>query len=325
MADRAAFACPADHYINRELLGFELNARMLEDASDQGHGWLQRLKLLAVFSASLDEFFEIRVARLQQQVYAALEPQDHGADGMAPTEQLAAIDRRVHALVAQQYRILRERVFPGLAAVGIERARYEDLTEPERRHVETLFRATIYPVLTPLIVDPGHPFPRVQSKSLNIGLVVERSGRTTTHRNVAVVQVPSDLDRVVVVSARGEGRVRFMLLEDVIARHLHALFGGLRISSHTVFRVTRNADFMIDEDGAVLDNIGESLRQRLHSDPVRLEISADVDGLLCHRLVQAHDLESRDVYRVEGPLDLTFLIALRVAPRRRMSSTTRAR
>ena len=295
MADRAPFAYPADHYIKRELLGFELNARMLEDASDQSHGWLQRLKLLAVFSASLDEFFEIRVAGLQQQVYAALEPQDHEADGMATAEQLAAIDRRVHALVAQQYRILRENVFPGLAAVGIERARYEDLTEPERRRVETLFRATIYPVLTPLIVDPGHPFPRVHSKSLNIGLEVERSGRTTTHRNVAVVQLPSDLDRVVVVSARGEGRVRFMLLEDVIARHLHELFGGLRIASHTVFRVTRNADFMT-----------------LRSDPVRLEISADADGLLCHRLVQAHDLESRDVYRVDGPLDVTFLIALRV-------------
>ena len=299
MSETAAFACPADHYINRELLGFELNARILEDASDQGPGWLQRLKLLAGFSARLDEFFELRVAGLQQ------------ADGMAPAEQLAAIDRRVHPLVAQQYRILRESVFPGLAAVGIERARYEELTEPERRHVETLFRATVYPVLTPLIVDPRHPFPRVHSKSLNIGLVVERSGRTTTHRNVAVVQVPSDFDRVVVVSARGEGRVRFILLEDVIARHLHELFGGLRLASHTVFRVTRNADFMIDEDDAGLETIDESLRQRLRSDPVRLEISADVDGLLCHRLVQAHDLESRDVYRVDGPLDLTFLIALR--------------
>jgi polyphosphate kinase len=271
MADRAAFACPADHYIKRELLGFELDARMLEDASDQSHGWLQRLKLLAAFSASLDEFFE-----------------------MAPAEQLAVIDRWVPALVAQQYRILRESVFPGLAAVGIVRARYEDLSEPERRNVETLFRASIYPVLTPLIVDPGHPFPRVQSKSLNIGLVVERSGRTATHRNVAVVQVPSDLDRVVVVSARGEDRVRFMLLEDVITRHLHELFGGLRIASHTVFRVTRNAEFMT-----------------LRSDPVRIETLADVDGPLCRRLVQAHDLESRDVYRVDGPLDLTFLIALR--------------
>ena len=283
VADPAAFACPADHYINRELVGFELNARMLEDASDQAHGWLQRLKLLAVFSASLDEFFE-----------------------MAPAEQLAGIDRSVDALVAQQYHILRESVFPGLAAAGIERARYEDLTEPERRHVETLFRASIYPVLTPLIVDPAHPFPRVQSKNLNIGLVVERRSRIATHRNVAVVQVPSDLDRVVVVSARGEGRVRFMLLEDVITRHLHELFGSLRIASHTVFRVTRNADFMT-----------------LRSDAVRLEISADVDGLLCNRLVQAHDLESRDVYRVDGPLDLTFLTALRVDTTN--EGTTRAR
>ncbi len=283
VADPAAFACPADHYINRELVGFELNARMLEDASDQGHGWLRRLKLLAVFSASLDEFFE-----------------------MAPAEQLAGIDRSVDALVAQQYHILRESVFPGLAAVGIERARYENLTEPERRHVETLFRASIYPVLTPLIVDPAHPFPRVQSKNLNIGLMVERSSRIATHRNVAVVQVPSDLDRVVVVSARGEGRVRFMLLEDVITRHLHELFGSLRIASHTVFRVTRNADFMT-----------------LRSDAVRLEISADVDGLLCNRLVRAHDLESRDVYRVDGPLDLTFLTALRVDTTN--EGTTRAR
>ena len=313
MPDRVPPAFPPDHYLNRELSWLEFNARVLEEAADPSNPWLERLKFLAIFSSNLDEFFEIRVAGLQQQVYAGVEPQDYGADGMAPAEQLAAIDRRARELVAEQYRILNDEVLPGLAAGGVERVRLDDLTEAERRHVDTLFRASIAPVLTPLAIDPGHPFPHVHNKSLNIALVIERrNGGSKPRRHFAVVQVPAVLDRVVIVSTHGEGRVRFVLLEDIIARHLGELFGGLRVVSHTVFRVARNTDLTIEEEDAedLLEMIEESLRQRRRSDPVRLEISADADQAFVEMLTEAHDLDARDVYRVPGPIDLTALAAL---------------
>ncbi len=312
MPDRVPPAFPPDHYLNRELSWLEFNARVLEEAADPSNPWLERLKFLAIFSSNLDEFFEIRVAGLQQQVYAGVEPQDYGADGMAPAEQLAAIDRRTHELVAEQYRILNDEVLPGLATGGVQRVRLEDLTDAERRHVDTLFRASIAPVLTPLAIDPGHPFPHVHNKSLNIALVVERKNGGHKRRHFAVVQVPAVLDRVVIVSTHGEGRVRFVLLEDIIARHLGELFGGLRVVSHTVFRVTRNTDLTIEEEDAedLLEMIEESLRQRRRSDPVRLEISSDADETFVGMLTEAHDLEARDVYRVPGPVDVTALMAL---------------
>jgi len=312
VSERALPAYPPDHYFNRELSWLEFNGRVLEEAADRSNPLLERLKFLAIFSSNLDEFFEIRVAGLQQQVYAGVAPQDYGADGLAPAEQLAAIDRRVHELVAAQYRILGTDVLSGLAAGGIERVRFDELTDTERRHVNALFRVSIYPVLTPLAIDPGHPFPHVHNKSLNIGLVVDRKSGSQPRRHFAVVQVPAVLDRVVVVSTHGEGRVRFILLEDIIARHLRELFGGLRVVSHTVFRVTRNTDLTIEEDDAedLLETIEESLRQRMRSDPVRLEISADADETLSGMLVQAHDLEPRDVYRLDGPIDLTALMTL---------------
>jgi len=312
VTERAVPAYPPDHYLNRELSWLEFNARVLDEAADATNPWLERLKFLAIFSSNLDEFFEIRVAGLQQQVYAGVEPQDYGADGLAPAEQLAAIERRVHELVAEQYRILGTDVLPGLAAGGVERVRFDDLSDAERRHVNTLFRASIFPVLTPLAIDPGHPFPHVHNKSLNIALVVERKNGGQPRRHFAVVQVPAVLDRVVVVSTPGADRVRFILLEDIIARHLRELFGGLRVISHTVFRVTRNTDLTIQEEDAedLLETIEESLRQRMRSDPVRLEISADADDVFTGLLTDAHDLEPRDVYRVAGPIDLTVLMAL---------------
>jgi polyphosphate kinase len=312
VVDRGAPAFPPDHYLNRELSWLEFNARVLEEAADPANPWLERLKFLAIFSSNLDEFFEIRVAGLQQQVYAGVAPQDFGADGMAPAEQLAAIDKRAHDLVAEQYRILKDEVFPGLAAGGVERVRFDDLTGAERKHVESLFRASIYPVLTPLAIDPGHPFPHVHNKSLNIALVVERKNGGQPRRHFAVVQVPAVLDRVVIVSPRSEPRLRFILLEDIIAQHLGELFGGLRVVRHTVFRVTRNTDLTLEEEDAedLLEMIEESLRQRMRSDPVRLEISAEADDAFAEMLTRAHDLEPRDVYRVDGPVDLTALLAL---------------
>jgi polyphosphate kinase len=238
-----------EHYLNRELSWLEFNSRVLEEASDPSNPTLERIKFLSIVSSNLDEFFEIRVAGLQEQLYAGLEPQDFPADGLAPTEQLTRIDQRVHQLVGDQYRLLHSELIGDLQKSGIEWVQLGDLSRSERAYVDALFANSVYPVLTPLAIDPGHPFPHVHNKSLNIALLVERKHANQLQELFAVVQVPAVLDRVVMLPG-GPDRVRFLLLEDVIAAHLGTLFGGFRVLGHTVFRVTRNTDLTIDEDDA---------------------------------------------------------------------------
>jgi polyphosphate kinase len=302
-------AFPPDHYLNRELSWLEFNARVLEEAADATTPLLERLKFAAIFSANLDEFFEVRVAGLQQQLYAGIEPQDYGADGLDPAQQLTQIATRVHALVAEQHRLLDTEIMPGLAAAGIERVALDRLDVAERDYLDKLFAREIYPVLTPLAIDPGHPFPHVHNKSLNIVLLVENaeSGRQL----FAVVQVPALLDRVVALPGSAE-RVRFVLLEEIIAAHLGDLFGGFRVLAHTVFRVTRNTDLVINEDEAedLLQTIEDTLRQRILGEAVRLEILASGDPRFAQMLMGALDVRESDVYRVNGPVDLTALMAL---------------
>jgi polyphosphate kinase len=309
MAKVAAPAFPPDHYINRELSWLEFNSRVLEEASDPSNPLLERLKFIAIFSSNLDEFFEVRVAGLQQQLYAGIEPQDYAADGLDPGQQLSRIEARVHELVGAQDRALHEGIVPGLAAAGIEWVRFEQLSAADHAHVDKLFANSIYPVLTPLAIDPGHPFPHVHNKSLNVALLVES---VESHQQLfGVVQVPALLDRVVTLPAPA-GRVRFVLLEEIIADHLGDLFGGFRVLDHTCFRVTRNTDLAINEDEAedLLQTIEDTLRQRIRGDAVRLEILASGHARFVEMLTSALDLEERDVYRVGGPVDLTALMAL---------------
>ncbi|MDH3290424.1 MAG: polyphosphate kinase 1 [Gemmatimonadota bacterium] len=300
----------SEHYLNRELSWLQFNSRVLEEARDDTNPLLERLKFLAISGSNLDEFFEVRVAGLQEQVYAGVEPQDYGADGLGPAEQLDAVHPRIQALVAEQYRILRHDIMPALAEAGIVRMQYADLSAEERSRVDRLFRTSIFPVLTPLAIDPGHPFPHVHHKSLNLALLIRPDERD--HEPIfAVVQVPSVLDRIVTVS-RDDTRLRFLLLEDLIVEHAQALFGGLTVEATTVFRVTRNTDLMVQEDEAddLLEAIEASLRQRLRSDPVRLEIAADATDAFVEMLSASLDIEVRDVYRLDGPIDLSALMAI---------------
>jgi polyphosphate kinase len=302
---------PQENYLNRELSWLEFNARVLEEAQDPTNPTLERIKFLSIVSSNLDEFFEVRVAGLQEQLYAGLEPQDFPADGLAPAEQLARIDQRAHRMVGDQYRLLHEELIGQLQQSGIEWVRLPHLTPAERRYVDSLFSSSIYPVLTPLAIDPGHPFPHVHGKSLNIALLVERQHANQLQELFAVVQVPAVLDRVVILPGDSD-QVRFVLLEDIIAAHLETLFGGFRVLAHTVFRVTRNTDLAFDEDDAedLLQTIEENLRQRMRGDAVRLEISETADERFVQMLVNALDLHDRDVYRVAGPVDLTGFMAL---------------
>jgi polyphosphate kinase len=304
-------AFPPDHYFNRELSWLEFNARVLEEAADKTNPPLERLKFAAIFNSNLDEFFEVRVAGLQQQLYAGIEPQDYGADGLDPAEQLSRIEVRVHALVAEMHRLLDAEIMPGLAAAGIQRVALDSLEPAERDYLDKLFAREIYPVLTPLAIDPGHPFPHVHNKSLNIVLLVENL--ESSQQLFAVVQVPALLDRVVALPGTETGeRLRFVLLEEIIAAHLGDLFGGFRVLAHTVFRVTRNTDLAINEDDAedLLQTIEETLRQRILGDAVRLEILASGDARFAQMLMGALDLRESDVYRVNGPVDVTALLAL---------------
>jgi polyphosphate kinase len=300
-----------EHYLNRELSWLEFNARVLEEAADPTNPWLERMKFLSIVSSNLDEFFEVRVAGLQQQLYAGLEPQDFAADGLAPAAQLSTIADRAHELVGEQYRLLHEELIGGLKTNGIEWVRLGELSETERAYVDALFVNNVYPVLTPLAIDPGHPFPHVHNKSLNIALLIEGERANQLQEFFAVVQVPAVLDRVVLLPGTAD-HVRFVLLEDVIAAHLGTLFGGFRVVKSTVFRVTRNTDLAIDEDDAedLLQTIEETLRLRMRGDAVRLEISDAADEQFVQLLVDAHDLDPRDVYRVAGPVDLTVWMAL---------------
>jgi polyphosphate kinase len=309
MAQAYVPALTPDHYLNRELSWLEFNARVLEEAADASNPLLERLKFLAIFSSNLDEFYEVRVAGLQQQLYAGIEPQDYAADGMDPAQQLAAIDKRVRELVTQQDRLWHEDVMPALAAQGIQWVRYAQLTDAEQQHVGEQFRTGILPVLTPLAIDPGHPFPFVHTKSLNVALLVESAD--SGQQLFAVVQVPAVLDRVVLLP-RTDERVRFVLLEEILAAHLADLFGGFTVVNHTFFRVTRNGDLTIDEDEAedLLETIEETLRQRMRGEAVRLEILAGGDERFAQMLMGALGLGERDVFRVAGPVDLTALMAL---------------
>lgn len=311
MLQKASTAFSAEHYINRELSWLEFNARVLEEARDPTNPLLERVKFLAIFSSNLDEFFEVRVAGLKQQLTVGLEPQDYGADGLDPEEQLAAIDVRVHELVTDQSRALREEVLPGLASNGVEMLKYESLSGTDREFADRFFDDNVYPVLTPLAIDPGHPFPHVHNKSLNVALLIERTQDGNLQQLFAVVQVPAVLDRFVVLPKTDE-RLRFLLLEDLIGAHLPDLFSGFRVISQTVFRVTRNTDQEINEDDAedLLQSIEETLRQRLRGEVVRLEISVDADERFVHMLSEALSIGARDVYRIDGPIDMTSFWAL---------------
>ncbi|WP_240911324.1 polyphosphate kinase 1 [Paludisphaera soli] len=298
-------------FINRELSWLEFNERVLEEARDRSNPLLDRLKFLAICSSNLDEFFEVRVAGLQAQLYESLEPQDPPPDGMGPLAQLLEISKRAHDFVARLYEVWLNEVRPELEGHGIRICTPAELTEAHNAFLDDYFTNQVYPVLTPLAIDPAHPFPHVHNKSLNLLLRVEslnQHGRLL----YAVLQVPSVISRLVPLPDEPGGGKRFVLLEDVIGPRLDALFGGYRTVERVAFRATRNSDLSIQENevkSSLLSTIEETLRQRKWGAPVRLEISERADSDFLAQLLagSALELEERDVYKVPGPVDLTVL------------------
>jgi len=294
-------------FINRELSWLAFNERVLEEASDPLVPALERLKFLAIFSSNLDEFFMIRVAGLKQQLSGHVE--EGGADAMTPGEQLSAISTRVHEMVARQYRLLLNDVLPNLDRAGVKLLGTSQLSSEANHFVADYFAREVFPVLTPIALDPGHPFPHLRNKSLNLAVRFAPASPGARLR-YGVVPVPSVLPRLVEVP--DSGRRNYVLLEDVIAQYVSQLFPGMPTEGCWAFRVTRNWDLSIDEEEAedLLVTIEREVRRRDRGGAVRLEIAGKAEPPLSDYLVRALKLGPNDVYRIEGPLNIPDLLPL---------------
>ncbi len=304
-------------FINRELSWLEFNERVLGEARDATLPPYERLKFLTIAASNLDEFFMVRVAGLKQQLANGVA--DAPADGATPAEQLVAICERAHTMVAEEYRILREDVLPALTSHGVHLVTPDAFTGEQKAAARNYFIQNVFPALTPLAVDPGHPFPHLRNKSLNIAVTVyrpERKRKKGAPREtlMAVVQVPAMLNRLVKLpSGPGQGQA-FVLLEDLIALYVGELFPGyaVKAAENAAFRVIRNWDLNVDEEESedLLSTIQQELRRRDRGAAVQLTIAAHASPELVRQLSAALKLEEADVYRVRGPLQLTDLTGL---------------
>ena len=294
-------------FINRELSWLAFNERVLEEAADPTTPLLERVKFAAITAANLDEFFMVRVAGLKE----ATEEGDVSSDlsGMTPSQQLAAIAERAHALVAAVYRVTTDELLPALAAERIRIFAFEELAATRQASLRALFEKGVLPVLTPLAIDVSRPFPLLSSLSLNLALLLDPAPGETEQR-LAIVRVPSALTRLVPVA--DAGGVAFVLLEDVIRAHLPQLFSGQKIVEATVIRLVRDAELEFDDEGgrSHLELVERELRRRRRSDVVRLEVEARASEPLVALLCQRLDVTAGDVYAVPGPLDLRVLMGL---------------
>jgi polyphosphate kinase len=306
-------ALPLDHpslYINRELSWLEFNDRVLEEALDESNPLLERLKFIAIYATNLDEFFMIRVAALKQQVEA--EVIRRSDDGLTPAETLAAISKRLRPSLERQTACMRDAILPKMAARGIRILRIAELSADQRAELRRFFEERVYPVLTPLAVDSGHPFPYISNLSLSLAVeMFEHTGEGEL-MHFARVKVPSSLPRFVPVESAPEGQRWFVTLEDLIGYNLGDLFPGMTISASYLFRVTRDADLDLQEDEAddLLRAIESELRRRRFGEPVRLQVSADMPAHMTERLLEALQLEDQDLYRDEGLMGLSDVTAL---------------
>ncbi|HXX95366.1 MAG TPA: polyphosphate kinase 1 [Planctomycetota bacterium] len=296
-----------EHYLNRELSWLDFNARVLEEAHDRRNPLLERLKFLSIFSSNLDEFFMIRVGGLKQRDPNEIGSPESG-DKATTGQVLSAISSRVHDLVGQQHKVLREEVLPGLEASGLKLLRASEVTGDEATRLEDHFARSVQPVLTPMAIDPAHPFPHIQNRQLYLAAMLKSrvSGRLRVPKTcLAIVPVPPLLPRFVPISQDG-GNGRFVLLEDLIGIHLEKLFAGFEALEQTVFRLTRHQDFELsDQDSEdLVKQIQSELAKRRRGQEVRLEIRAGASDRLKESLFKRFHLEPADIYEVDGPLNL---------------------
>ena len=298
------------NYVNRELSWLEFNYRVLSEARDKNIPLFERLKFLSITASNLDEFFMVRVASLKDMVHAGYEKPDIA--GMKPGEQLEKIAQKTHELVNVQYSTYSRSLVPALKQQGLRViVNHEDLTEAEGEYVDRYFKENVYPVLTPMAVDSSRPFPLVRNKTLNIAALVKKKGGEDDTLDFAMVQVPSVIPRLVEIPEETEGRA-VILLEEIIERNIQVLFFFYFIVTAHPFRIMRNADFSIDEEEAedLLVEIQKQLKKRQWGEVIRLEIDERVDKRLLKILKRELKVDNDDIFFINGPLDLTFLMKM---------------
>jgi polyphosphate kinase len=312
-----------DHFLNRELSWIAFNQRVLEEAMDETTPLLERLKFLSIVSSNLDEFFMVRVAGLREQAFQEGAPQDLNPDGLRAIDQLVQISIRVREQVSMQYDCLNKMIIPRLDAEGIHLVRSEDVHGD--RTLDAYFQQIVFPIITPMAIDPSHPQPRYHNRSLYLVAKLRRRSGLGPRELFAVVHIPHVLPRLVPISNPKESHEkRFILLEDLVAARMPDLFGGFQVQSHAAFRLTRDSDIEIiqQESDDMLQLIEERLKERTRADAVRLEITAGADESLVDLIVQQEELRMtygaknlyNEVYHISGPLDLTGLSSLASLP-----------
>ena len=296
-----------DLYFNRELSWLKFNERVLEEAMDTHHPLIERMKFLSIFSSNLDEFYMIRVAGLKEQIAADIH--ELPADGMRPEEVLAEIAKKVHKDVSKQSRILLEDVYPKLRKKGIRIRYYNTLTSTQKEELRDYFKEKIFPVLTPLAIDPAHPFPALRSLGLNFFIEL-RDPLQKREAKVAVLPIPAILPRFIPLPGKNPGD--HLLLEDLIKPHLDMLFPNMKILHANVFRITRNADFDLSEAEAddLLKLIEKELRKRRLGTVIRLEVSDKIRPESRKFLQEITGLSENDIFDISGPLDLAAFMYL---------------
>jgi polyphosphate kinase len=302
-------------YINRELSWLEFNARVLAEADDNRVPLYERAKFLAIFASNLDEFFMVRVAGLQAQLSGEVE--ESTADGMTPQKQLSAIAERAQELTTESYRIWNA-ILPELRREGVALVSASELEPKEQAALDEYFTKEIFPALTPIAIDPVHPFPHVRNKSINVGMIFEK--RPHTHEpSFGLVQVPRMIPRLIRVPLEGSRRA-FVAIEELILRHTKLIFPQLRVIGQYAFRVTRNFDLQVDDEEAedLLRSLQNELRRRERGNAVRLEVSGTAPQDSINWLCRALEINpQRDVYNVDGPLFLGDMTVLSAGDERR--------
>src|SRR3954471_11216535 len=298
-------ALPEDRFLNRELSWLDFHARVLALAEDPETPLLERAKFLAIFASNLDEFYMVRVAGLKRRLNAGLPVR--GGDRVSLRNQLEMITERAADLVTRHAACFGEEVRPKLSAEAIELVSWAELDAPERERLRTYFREQVFPVLTPLAVDPAHPFPYISSRSLNLAVAL-RDPEGGSSELFARVKVPNNVPRFVTVQNDSRG-IRFLPVEELIAVHLDQLFSGMQVLEWHLFRVTRNAEVEVDEDRDedLLQALERELAQRRFAPPVRLEVAASISDHVLDLLQRELDMDGNDVLRVPGLLDLSGL------------------
>jgi len=295
---------PRDRFLDRELSWLAFNERVLELAEDKSLPLLERVNFLSIFASNLDEFFMVRVAGLKRRIETGLAVTS--SSGFEPSEVLTQISELAHSLQQRHSALFITEIEPALAQARINMTRWEKLEQGEQELLSDYYRKQIFPVLTPLAVDPAHPFPYISGLSLNIAVMIKHPDNDS--RLFARVKVPPTLPRFIRVPGASAG-VKFITLEEVIGQHLQTLFEGMEIMQFHNFRVTRNEDLEVDEDEAenLLQALEAELARRRFGPAVRLEVSKSIDPVVLELLMEELDIEEEDVYKLEGPLDLTGL------------------